>query len=74
MMEPASFLEVSATKHSSFVWEEQDTEMSSEPQGAGKLRYEDCTVPETSDGFVTKINHFYNGYNRLSRIQARAVA
>ena len=22
--------------------------MSSDPQGAGKLRYEDCTVPETS--------------------------
>ena len=48
MMEPASFLEVSATKHSSFLWEEQEAEMSSEPQGAGKLRYEDCTVPETS--------------------------
>jgi len=48
MMEPACFLEVSATKHSSFLWEEQEAEMSSEPQGAGKLRYEDCTVPETS--------------------------
>ena len=48
MMEPASFLEVSATKHSSFLREEQEAEMSSEPQGTGKLRYEDCTVSETS--------------------------